>query len=446
MTDSQKPEDVAIYNDRSLKKLAWAIEASQGKFKLILARCNYASLRSKLVERLLQELQPADIRLLELEESETTLYTRIQAFLGEDVPAALMVLGLESVRDLDRLLTSSNQVREEFRKNFQFPLVLWVSDQVLQKVLRLAPDFESWATTITFLLAPEDLANFLRQTAEQWFTNNLTLTLEDCLELEAELEAAQKDLLRDERGLSPELAADCESLLGFTKRVNNQIDVAIKHYQKGLVFWQQTNNLERQAKLLDEIAFCYYLKAPPYRYKNHVICQESRQYVHDYLRVIEQIKRPDLMANSILRFGEVLGYLQDWEQLKRLDQQAVQLHEAENKQTELARDYGFLAQAALAQERWKEADEFAKKAVLKVLSKLPGSSGDRYEFPDKSLLRHDPSLYLFILAKSQQALGQLPEAIQNLEAAINVAIRCWEEFAGEWRTGASVETESHWHF
>ena len=426
MTESHQTEDVAVHNERSLKKLAWAIEASVGQFKLLLARCNYTSLRSQLVEPL-QELTSVEVRILELKTSEKTLYARIQAELDSEQPDALMVFGLESVGDLDELLTATNQVREEFRKNCHFPLVLWVNDQVMEKLLRLAPDFESWATTVAFLMAPEDLANFLIQTAEQWFTDHLMLTLEACLELQVELEATQKDLLDYEQVFTPELAADCESLLGFIKRVNNQIDIAIEHYQSSLVFWQQTNNLRRQAKLLDEISFCYYLKAPHYRFKNHPICQDTRYYVQEYLRVIEQLQRPDLITNSILRFGEVLGYLQDCEKLQVLAQQALQVHQAENKPIELARDYGFLAEVALAQERWNDASEFARKALQILL--IPSSSqshndnvGVVYELFDKSVVRNDPKLYLFILAKSQQHLGQLSAAICNLEAAREVGM------------------------
>jgi hypothetical protein len=36
-------------------------------------------------------------------------------------------------------------VRNEFPKQFQFPLVLWINDEVLQKLIRLAPDFKNWA-------------------------------------------------------------------------------------------------------------------------------------------------------------------------------------------------------------------------------------------------------------------------------------------------------------
>jgi hypothetical protein len=61
-----------------------------------------------------------------LKESEKTLFSRIQAELDPEQPDVLMVFGLESVGDLDELWSATNQVREEFRKNFPFPLVLWV--------------------------------------------------------------------------------------------------------------------------------------------------------------------------------------------------------------------------------------------------------------------------------------------------------------------------------
>lgn len=74
-----------------------------------------------------------------------TLYTSICHLLNGQRPSALSILGLESVESLDELLISANFVREEFRKHFPFPLIVWVTDKVLQKIVRLAPDLESWA-------------------------------------------------------------------------------------------------------------------------------------------------------------------------------------------------------------------------------------------------------------------------------------------------------------
>ena len=173
MSEPHHPVEVTANNERSLKKLAWAIEASQGQFKLILARCNYASLRARLVERL-QSLCSVEIRILVLKESDQTLYATIRAELGEEQPAALIVLCLESVRNLDQMITSADQVREEFRKNFHFPLVLWVNDRVLKNLMQLAPNFEDWATTIRFAIATDELIRSLKQGADSAFETILS--------------------------------------------------------------------------------------------------------------------------------------------------------------------------------------------------------------------------------------------------------------------------------
>jgi hypothetical protein len=97
MTDLHQPEDIAAYNESSLKALVRAIRLSQGQFSLILVRCNYAALRDRMAQRL-RELSPIPIRELVLPESVKTLYTTIQAELGDEVPQALMVFGREEFR------------------------------------------------------------------------------------------------------------------------------------------------------------------------------------------------------------------------------------------------------------------------------------------------------------------------------------------------------------
>ncbi|OZH53271.1 hypothetical protein AFK68_18705 [Hydrocoleum sp. CS-953] len=41
-----------------------------------------------------------------------------------------MIFDLEKVEAINELLTSTNQVRDEFRKKFRFPLVLWITDSL----------------------------------------------------------------------------------------------------------------------------------------------------------------------------------------------------------------------------------------------------------------------------------------------------------------------------
>ncbi|MGK7873797.1 MAG: ATP-binding protein [Xenococcaceae cyanobacterium] len=150
MTNLYQPEDVSVHNQLSLKDLVWPLEQSSKNFSLILASCNSISFRKGLVSRL-KECCAIEIREIVLKPSVNTLYTSIQAALDQELPQAVMVYGLESVTALDQLLRSANQVREKFQKNFHFPLVLWVTDEVLIHLIRLAPDLYSWATTLEFL-------------------------------------------------------------------------------------------------------------------------------------------------------------------------------------------------------------------------------------------------------------------------------------------------------
>ncbi|MEH2250718.1 hypothetical protein [Nostoc sp.] len=160
MSPQQPSEDDHVNNDRSLAQLAWAIESSVGQFKLILARCNYASLRDRLISRL-QEICQVEIRVLAVQQSRKTLYTAIQEEFGEEIPGCVMVVGLESVQNLSVMLTSANQVREEFRKNFAFPLVLWIDDEIYKQLIQFAPDLESWATTRNFDISTQELVDFI---------------------------------------------------------------------------------------------------------------------------------------------------------------------------------------------------------------------------------------------------------------------------------------------
>ena len=75
-----------------------------------------------------------------------------------------MVRGLESVVAINQLIISTNIMRDEFRKQFRFPLVLWVNDEILCKLVWLAPDFKDWAaSTIRFDLPTNQLVESEQQ-------------------------------------------------------------------------------------------------------------------------------------------------------------------------------------------------------------------------------------------------------------------------------------------
>ncbi|MDZ8096434.1 MAG: hypothetical protein RMZ42_31530 [Nostoc sp. DedQUE05] len=399
MSNQQEPENLAFDNQSSLQTLVRAITFSQGQFSLIILRCNYAALRQRMVERL-HQLSPVQIHEITLPASVKTLYTNIREQLGDEQPPALMVFGLESVKNIDTVLTSANQVREEFRKNFPFPILLWVNDSVLQKFIRLATDLENWATIIEFENPTDELVNFLQQKTDEIFADDVTPNSQMC----RELETAREDLQNRGEVLEAAVEASLEFLFGLNDYLHDQIDSALTHYQQSLEFWRQSNYLERQGILLVNIALAYNRQAEKNQTENQRYWQESRNYLQQAIDIFEQAQRTDLVAKHITKLGGVLRRLQAWLELQSLVEKSLPLHQNYGTPLQLAQDYGFLAEVALEQSRWDEAHQLAGQA-LQILAEIPNLQSNEF------------GLYRFILAKSQQGLGEIPAAINSLKTA-----------------------------
>ncbi|YAG06470.1 putative STAND NTPase 1 domain-containing protein [Nostoc sp. DSM 114167] len=399
MSNQQEPENLAFDNEHSLQTLVRTITLSQETFSLILLRCNYADLRQRMVERL-RQLSPVHIHEITLPASVKTLYTNIREQLGDEQPPALMIFGLESVKDIDTVLTSANQVREEFRKNFPFPILLWVNDSVLQKFIRLATDLENWATIIEFENPTDELVNFLQQKSDEIFAGEVTPNLQMC----RELETARQDLQNRGEVLEAALQASLEFSLGLNDYLHDQIDSALAHYQQSLEFWQRSNYLELQGILLVNIALVYNRQAEKNQTENQRYWQESRNYLEQAIEIFEQAQRSDLVAKHITKLGGVLQNLQAWSELQSLVDKSLPLHQNYGTSLQLAQDYGFLAEVALEQSRWDEAHQLAGQA-LQILTEIPNLQSNEFE------------LYRFILAKAQQGLGQYQVAINSLKTA-----------------------------
>jgi tetratricopeptide (TPR) repeat protein len=464
-------------NQKALEELARAIEWNWGQFALILARCNSASLQKGLVQTL-QELCSVEIRQRVLEQSFKLLYGNLQTELGQNKPQALMIFGLESVSDLDQLLTAANQVREEFRKNFNFPLVLWVTDEVLQKLIRLAPDFYSWGTTVEFAIATEVLIQFIQQTADEVFAkildvgagiflDNVALNLEIGSPLRAEQESAWKELQNRGVKLDLELEASLEFVLG--RAIDNSPEQSRQHYERSLALWQQQErsqenstigaslednlpgkqislqknppssnpksktrpqdevrgrqnpkSIERQGCLLYYLGLSWYTDAQRHPARYNQAYGRAKDYFQQCIEVFEQHQRPELAAKFINALAEVLKRLQQWDELEAVAKKALALHQSYSNLFRLARAYGFLAEVALHHSAWTEAEQFAQQA-LQILTSTQAETStpapvDQSVNLDWELSYHQ-GWYLLSLAGAQQGLGKFQAAIKTLETA-----------------------------
>ncbi|MGB3206225.1 MAG: hypothetical protein WBB28_14645 [Crinalium sp.] len=143
---TEEPEDINVEEEDYLSYLVRGIELYQGQYKCFFARYSYAHLRDDIAKRL-KEVSPIPVKEITLDPFIKTLYAGIQEKLGNYQPKALMVFGLDDVVHIREVATSANQVREEFRINFPFPLILWVNNEVLKKLMLFAPEFIPWLST-----------------------------------------------------------------------------------------------------------------------------------------------------------------------------------------------------------------------------------------------------------------------------------------------------------
>lgn len=436
MTTLNHLENIKSYNDQALQELAWAIEASSKEFSLTLAHCNYMRLREQLIERL-QNLCPVEIQTISLKSSTTRLYTAIQEALQEKTPSALMVLGLESISNLPEALSSANKVREEFRKNFPFPVVIWVNDRVLEQLIQWAPDFKSWATTTEFAASTEALLQGMQEETNELFFRLLNpRTQEPISNREVhywEAHTALHDLNRQGQDLEPALKSSVDFVMGREAdtaarqefeaaqqvSANRHMEAARQYYQQSLAYWQQVNNLERQGILLYHLGRNYCRQAEyyatkrrlqdPYNRKELSSCYEkAKHYLHQCIITFLQAHRPDLVADFITELGEVLEHQENWDALQKLTEKALVLHQTYEDFEKLARDYSFLANIALHQSRWQDAYHRAQQVMDIIHTKVPDSSELH-------------QIGLFLLAQAQEQLGQFSEASASLEEAWTIA-------------------------
>jgi WD40 repeat protein len=456
MVERHPQVDIRAANERALRSLGRAIALSSGQFSLVLVCCNYRVLQELMLQRL-EELSSGvhQIQKVVLPHNARSLYTSIhlQLVTEANLPSALMILGLESVDGLDDLLRSINHIRDEFRKRHPFPMILWVNEEVLQKVVRLAPDFASWAATpIRFEMTTQSLRQFLQQETDSLFATVLPSdaaqhqppqvvkhysTVEQVWEHSYELHFAIRELHNRGITLEPELHASLEFVFGLDNYISDRINPALNHFQQSLQVWQKLEEigngrargheevlsspsppsppsplLLRQGVLLFYIGLCYCRLAEQNQTENRRHWYTAKSYFQQCLNILQVAGRLDIVAGFIGQLAEVLQYLQEWEELQTVAQKSLELHQTYGSQIQLACDYGFLAQVAVQQSRWVQASILAHVSLLKLGEAQKHNDPHNCLFP---LLLGQIS-YL-VLAKAQRNLGEEEVAREYLEKA-----------------------------
>ncbi|NER32629.1 MAG: hypothetical protein F6J93_00865 [Oscillatoria sp. SIO1A7] len=439
------------------------LELEAGEFALFLVRCELRDLRDRLVAAL--ENAPVAVESLNLDPEVTTLFTTIYETvsqtmgdspgrtLGEKTPEALSVVGFESLQHLETVLNATNQSRDEFRKNFHFPLLLWIDDRVFSRFARSIPDFRSWAGSFQFRFSDEALTAFLEEGLEALleeaakcdrFVDSQTLLGEAS---HRELLSALQDFQK--RGLQADaaLAAKWAFYRGREKQQENSWDKALELYGQSLEFWQACSSFvgdrltpkgaatqtkpkgwhECKGEIIPanlkaaiaqfQIGTCY---------QNQEKWENALSQFQAALETFEAEGRSDLATPCSEALGNVLVSLEAWNQLEALARRWCERQETDEQKLS-ARHWGFLARVALARQNWQAVCEYGERAIAgenlarcrltpkgAATQTKPKGANSRVRTAHQNLDTGDLRYFLWV-AEAREKLNEPEKAIAGLE-------------------------------
>ncbi|MGB7275746.1 MAG: hypothetical protein WBC69_20830, partial [Geitlerinemataceae cyanobacterium] len=160
MSKKSEPTEIERENRRNLRRLVLSMQASLGKLNLLVGICDNSQYRDTIVHSYETELQAKGVAcyrvkidrdrpslkqvLLDWQDREPQLQSdspKIVTVQGADTLLAIRMGEPKSPQE--QFFFSAQWTREGLRQ-FQFPVVIWVTEAIARNLAQLAPDFWSW--------------------------------------------------------------------------------------------------------------------------------------------------------------------------------------------------------------------------------------------------------------------------------------------------------------
>ncbi|MEG5111224.1 tetratricopeptide repeat protein [Microcoleus sp. A2-C5] len=285
MLNTEIVDDKSI-NEDSYDGLVSLIEASQGVLSLLIASCKPGYFQTQIINRYEAELAPnIPCYRVVLNQKEPSLRSGLEQLVKDNPElkapqalAAISVTGTEALRDSVSQADSNHQselsrffgylqwTREGLRE-FPFPIVLWVTPNILSRLSLEAPDFWSWRSGVFRFVSPAlQETGVVNQTGESSLLiepeRRLSLPLDELLEQVENLEQQARE--------TPALATIYNRVANaYANRVktrqaqdySQERSLAIDFFHKSLALQQKLNLLRAQSDTLLGLGDLYYTTA-----------------------------------------------------------------------------------------------------------------------------------------------------------------------------------------
>lgn len=387
LVDLPNPENSTDLNEDNYDDLIVSIEASFGKLSLLIAVCDDINFRNQIIDRYETELQP-EIRpyRVTLDRKEPSLRAAIAQliqsddYLQKNSKAIITVTGTEELyflrlgeeRSEQEIFFGYLQWTREALREFHYPIILWVNKQILNSLVKQAPDFWSWRkgvflfipisnnlTNHTDFIVGWDSISFDNKLDKNSQDNQESLRLADLIDTinQAENNSATTD--------NSSLWVLCE-MVGqiYAERLKNtnsqdyktEQDLAIQYFQKSIAIRRELNLRTGLDISLANLGSLYEAQGE---------YEQAKQLYSEGLDILqEQGNYADAIArlNDLARIHHAQG---EYEEALKLYQQALKIYE-DGKDTDIAnyaRTINLLAGTYHAQGKYAEAEKSYQKSL-----------------------------------------------------------------------------------
>ena len=204
------PSELATANQRSLRRLVLSVQAGLHKLNLLIAICDNPLYRDELIRTYEAELtangiacyqtrldrqQPSLKQSLLDWQAQTPDWHEASTLVTVRGGDELLAVRLQQPKSAQERFFFSVQWTREALLDFQFPIVLWVTEAVAQGLAQQAPDFWSWRGGVFEFANPMawQIPNQLQGVEPQPEPTDQAEPLADPIELEQQIAALQAE-------------------------------------------------------------------------------------------------------------------------------------------------------------------------------------------------------------------------------------------------------------
>ncbi|MGI0492949.1 tetratricopeptide repeat protein [Alkalinema pantanalense CENA528] len=370
-------------NLRTFVRLVTVIEASDGKLNLLLAVCDRPVERDAWIRRYEAELQAQGLRCyrVQLAQRSPSLKQSLLALQEQGgvlgAGAIVSVLGATELLDLrlgeersalEQLLFSLQWTREALR-SFECPIVIWVSNKVVNGIATTSPDFWSWRGNSVFEFVTQKVEGKEIKVAPLQFEGEALELIKPNLENDqselgrkAAAQWEELEVLLQSDPKSPLLARLYQNL-GFTERDRGNWDSAETVINRAIQLHQVANNRAGETLCLGVLG--------------DIECKRgnwdaAEQLYRQCLQIEEELGDRAGMATSWSCLGDIERNRGNWDAAEQLYRQSLQLREELGDREGITTSWGQLGDIERKRGNWDAAEQLYRQSL-----QLSEELGDR---------------------------------------------------------------------